>query len=173
MLSFYENEETETRGSDSQVIDFAEIWIALSLLVPGEGARVLEIDLTPRIEAACKQVLQRDAQGLELEWGDVTGAAKLATLPSSAEGKQFYIAWLKDRYAYNITRLNEAYGLESTSFTDLTENDFRQVDRKRPAVAEDDRLFLLDLAETVKQKLDAIFQSCAPGRKTAWKRSRT
>jgi hypothetical protein len=172
-MSFYEKEETETRGCWSQVIDLAEIWVVLSLLAPGEGPRVLEIDLVPRIEKSCKLVLQQGAQGVELEWGDTTGAVQFASLPSSTDGKQFYIAWLKDRYAYNIARLNEAYGLEATSFTDLTENDFRQVDRKRPAVAEDDRLFLADLAATIQQRVEAIIQSCAPGRKTAWKRSRT
>ncbi len=155
------------------MIDLAEIWITVTLLLPGESPRVLDLDLGGRIRAACAAVKQQDAVGIELEWGQPTGAAEIATQPSSSDGKQFYIAWLKDRYNYNIAKLNEAYGLESTSFTDLTENDFRRVDRKRPAVAEDDKRFLEDLAAAVKQKVDDLFQACAPSRKTAWKRSRT
>jgi len=155
------------------VIDVAEIWVALALLQNGEGPRLLEIDLAPRVEQACREVKKLEAVGLELEWGTTTGAPQIATMPSSADGKQFYIAWLKDRYAYNISRLNEAYGLDSTSFTDLTENNFLTVDRSRPKVVQDDRDFLTDLAATIKQRVDEMFQRCAPGVKTAWKRNRT
>lgn len=105
--------------------------------------------------------------------GDPTGAAELSTLNSASEGKQFYIGWLKDRYGYNIAKINEAYGLEMTSFSDLSESDFKKVDRTRKAVAEDDRLFLADLEVTLQQKVDEMFQACAAGLKTAWKRNRT
>jgi hypothetical protein len=60
---------------------------------------------------------------------------------SETPGKQMYVAYLKERYEYNIGRLNEAYGLEASAFTDLSESDFRTLDRKRPAVVEDDREF--------------------------------
>lgn len=176
-LSFYKNQETETRGLLRQVIDFAEIWVLLTILSPGEAPRVLEPDFTPklrlRVERACVAVRERPAAGAELEWGDGAGAAALGTLPSGSEGKQFYIAWLKDRYGYNIARINEAYGTEATSFSDLSENNFSRVDRARPAVAEDDKLFLADLEEMLKQKVDEMFQACSPGMKTAWKRNRT
>ena len=43
----------------------------------------------------------------------------------------------------------------------------------RTAFTADDKAFLTDLEESFKQKVDEMFQSCAPGRKTAWKRSRT
>ena len=155
------------------MIDLAEIWFVFTLLAPSEGARVMEIDFSPRVERACGEVKSRRADGIELDWGATTGAAQIATMSSASDGKQFYIAWLKDRYAYNISRLNEAYGLESTSFTDLTENDFSKVDRTRAAVKEDDRLFLIDLSATIKQKVDELFQRCSPSAKTAWKRNRT
>jgi len=159
------------------VIDFAEIWIAFALIGTADPARVLEIDflegLELRLRSACKATVDRNAEGLELEWGGKTGATELARLSSAAEGKQFYVSWLKDRYSYNIARLNEAYGIESTSFSDLAESDFRNVDRTRVAVREDDRLFLEYLASTMQQKVLEKFQSCAPGRKVAWKRNRT
>jgi hypothetical protein len=159
------------------VTDFAEIWIVLTLLNPGEGSRVLEPELDAslrlRVGRACEKVKLEGATGAELVMGQETGARHLAMQNSATEGKQFYIAWLKDRYGYNIAKINEAYGLEMTSFSDLSESDFRQVDRKRKAVAEDDRLFLLDLESMLKQKVDEMFQACAAGFKTAWKRNRT
>ncbi len=157
--------------------DFAEIWIVLTLLSPGEGPRVLEPEmeasLRSRVGRACEKAKTNGAIGAELEMGQETGAQQLAVQASATEGKQFYIAWLKDRYGYNIAKINEAYGLEMTSFSDLSESDFRQVDRKRKAVAEDDRLFLADLESMLKQKVDEMFQACAAGFKTAWKRKRT
>ncbi len=157
--------------------DFAEIWIVLTLLNPGEGPRVLEPEtetsLRSRVGHACEKVKAEGAVGAELEMGQETGALQLATLASASEGKQFYIGWLKDRYGYNIAKINEAYGLDMTSFSDLSESDFRQVDRKRKAVVEDDRLFLADLESMLKQKVDEMFQACAAGLKTAWKRKRT
>ena len=133
----------------------------------------MESALRLRVGRACEKAKIDGAIGAELEMGQQTGAAQLATQASATEGKQFYIGWLKDRYGYNIAKINEAYGLEMTSFSDLSESDFRQVDRKRKAVVEDDRLFLSDLESMLKQKVDEMFQACAAGLKTAWKRKRT
>ena len=159
------------------MIDFAELWIVLRLLEPGEASRLLEEELAPKLkqrtEAACSLARSQKADGLELDWGEVTGAAALARLGSATEGKQFYIAWLKDRYGYNIARLNAAYGLEFTSFSDLAESDFSKVDRSRKAVREDDKEFLVTLEQTMEQKLSDWLQACGSARKTAWKRSRT
>ena len=123
------------------------------------------------MERSC--TLLRGAVGVEIEWGDAAGASAIGTMASSSEGKQFYISWLKDRYRYNIAHINEAYGTEATSFSDLSENDFQKVDRRRPKVAEDDKLFLVDLEAMLKQKVDEMFQTCSPVPKTAWKRKRT
>lgn len=159
------------------MIDLADIFVLLTILNPGDAPQLLEADFAPKLRAkvdrSCTLVRQRAATGVELEWGDGAGAAAIATLPSSSEGKQFYIGWLKDRYRYNIAKINEAYGTESTSFSDLSENNFSKVDRSRPAVAEDDKLFLSDLEGMLKQKVDELFQACSPVPKTAWKRNRT
>lgn len=159
------------------MIDLADILVVLTILNPGDSPRVLEADFAPKLQVkvdrSCTLVRERAAVAVELEWGDGAGAAAIATLPSSSEGKQFYIAWLKDRYRYNIAKINESYGTEATSFSDLSENDFRKIDRSRPAVAEDDKLFLSDLEEMLKQKVDKLFQACSPAPKTAWKRNRT
>jgi hypothetical protein len=62
-----------------------------------------------------------------------------------APAKQQYVQFLKDLYGYNIGRLNEAYGLEAGSFTELLTYDYRRLDAQRPAVRRDDEAFLKTL----------------------------
>ena len=152
---------------------FAELWIALKILDGVSGADALALDLRPRIEKACADVKKNSAAGLQLEWGGDAGAGALRRLSSDSDGKQFYIAWLKDRYGYNVARVNQAYALESTSFSDLAESSFEKLDLTRVAVREDDAAFLVYLEATLKQRIDEMFQACAAGRKTEWKRNRT
>jgi len=70
-------------------------------------------------------------------------------------GKQQYVQYLKDLYGYNIGRLNEAYGLDAGSFTELLSYDYRRLDLQRPAVRRDDDAFLKIL---VTAALDAARQ---------------
>lgn len=107
---------------------------------------------------------------MELRWGKDFAAGDLRRLASSHDWKQFYVNWLKVRYAYNIAKLNAAYGLESTSFTDLTESDFKTLDAKREALKKDDKDFWPDFeAYLVAQ----VRESCpASVTSVAWKRSR-
>lgn len=62
-----------------------------------------------------------------------------------APAKQQYVQFLKELYGYNIGRLNEAYGLEAGSFTELLTYDYRRLDPQRPAVRRDDEAFLKSL----------------------------
>ncbi|MFN7541268.1 MAG: hypothetical protein ACK5TN_00495 [Acidobacteriota bacterium] len=157
------------------MIDLAEIWLTLSLLDATTAPRLLDADVQAsvreRVERSCKALRQSPEAHLELVWGGEVSAALLAAQPSASDSKQFYVAWLKDRYDYNIARLNAAYGLDSTSFSDLAELDFRQLDRSRPAVREDDALFLNLIASMTLDRVRSLLQSCAAGRKVAWKRS--
>lgn len=59
-----------------------------------------------------------------------------------APAKQQYVLFLKDLYGYNIGRLNDAYGLEAGSFTELLTYDYRRLDARREAVRRDDEGFL-------------------------------
>jgi hypothetical protein len=79
---------------------------------------------------------------------------------------------LKDRYAYNIARLNEAYGLEAAAFTDLVESDFRTLDRSRSAVKKDDADFYNVLEETLAQRVATLLSRCATGVKIRWEAAR-
>lgn len=63
-------------------------------------------------------------------------------LPAESPGRQQYVEFLKEKYAYNIESLNKAYGLSVSSFTELFSFDFRRLDKSRPAVTADDAAFL-------------------------------
>lgn len=70
-----------------------------------------------------------------------------------APAKQQYVQFLKDRYGYNIGRLNEAYGVDAGSFTELLTYDYNRLDPRRPAVRSDDEAFLKIL---IAAALDAV-----------------
>jgi hypothetical protein len=63
------------------------------------------------------------------------------------EAKVEYVEFLKETYGYNIDRLNAAYGLEASSFTDLYSFDYRALDGTRDAVRRDDAAFRRALNE--------------------------
>lgn len=96
---------------------------------------------------------------------DWTSARVTAMRRLSAEsaGKQQYVGFLKERYAYSIERVNEIYGLESTSFSDLLTEGFAALDTSRAAVAADDRQFLADCAARLAETLATELQSAHPG----------
>ncbi len=81
--------------------------------------------------------------------------------PESAS-KQQYVAFLKERYSYSIERVNELYGLESTSFTDLLTDKFTNFDSSRPAVLADDRLFLIEAAGRLAESLTEALKQAHP-----------
>lgn len=104
--------------------------------------------------------------------GSSDGVYKLSQLPDQQwleairrltggeAGKELYVGFLKDKYEYNINRLNEAYGLDSQSFTDLTGDPFKTLDRKRPAVESDDREMVATIRETVLRLLKEALARC-------------
>jgi len=71
------------------------------------------------------------------------------SLPEESEGKQQYLLFLKETYGYNIGDLNAAYGLDSTSFTDLAIVNWRLLDLGRVAVRKDDEAFLSSIAQVL------------------------
>ena len=77
-------------------------------------------------------------------------------MPEDAPAKQQYVQFLKELYGYNIGKLNEAYGLNAGSFTELLNYDYRGLDLGRPAVEKDDALFLKTLTQAA---LDAARQT--------------
>ena len=93
----------------------------------------------------------RNEANVEYTWSGA-GPAHLGLirrLPDEAPGKQQYVEFLKETYGYNIDRLNAAYGLSASSFTDLYSLDYRSLDTTRPSVRRDDLAFLSSLNEVL------------------------
>ncbi len=90
----------------------------------------------------------------------VTAMRKLTT---ESAGKQQYVGFLKERYAYSIERVNQIYGLESTSFSDLLIESFTHLDLARPEVAADDRQFLTETASRLAEAIAGTLHTGHPG----------
>jgi hypothetical protein len=93
----------------------------------------------------------RNEANAEYAWGGA-GPAHLGLmrrLPDEAPGKQQYVEFLKETYGYNIDRLNAAYGLSASSFTDLYSLDYRSLDTTRRSVRQDDLAFLKSVNEVL------------------------
>jgi hypothetical protein len=114
---------------------------ALSLSPVDVFSEAVQTSIRAKVQQACEAV---DTAAMGREWVDFTRG-----LDSEADGKQAYVGFLKERYEYNIGRLNEAYGLDAQSFTELTSMNFKSLDRTRKAVVEDDTAFLFSLREIV------------------------
>jgi len=93
----------------------------------------------------------RNEPNVEYTWtgATITHLELIRSLPDEAPGKQQYVEFLKEAYGYNIDRLNAAYGLQASSFTDLYSFDYRALNRSREAVRRDDAAFLRALNETL------------------------
>ena len=85
-------------------------------------------------------------------------------LPAEADGKQAYIGFLKDRYEYTIARVNEAYGVDYSSFTDLTAFDFLSIERDRPVVMKDDEAFIQTMRDIAARISGEELTKCKPNR---------
>jgi len=73
------------------------------------------------------------------------GAPPVSTirgLTGGEDGKELYVQFLKDRYDYNITRVNQVYRQDASSFSELLGRDFRQADGASESVRRDDAAFL-------------------------------
>ncbi len=125
--------------------------------------------LRSRIRAACQAARANpNFIGYSLtsapEW-DPAGVAAIRRLGPDHAAKQQYVDFLKDQYAYNIGRLNQAYGLDSPSFTDLAAFPFAGLDAARQAVRDDDHAFLGWIAEVLYRAAAEEHRRCDPNRR--------
>jgi hypothetical protein len=125
------------------------------------AAALVVVSLTPwpdPFDEAFLRRLPKLAAAEEVEFRPVPAREwvnAVRRLPEDAPAKQQYVQFLKDLYGYNIGLVNQAYGLEAGSFTELLSYDYRQLDTQRPAVRRDDEAFLKIL---VNAALDAARQ---------------
>lgn len=102
------------------------------------------------VGAAFQQDLEKTAKArcgrefrVALGTPDVVGLVRGFT--GGEEGKELYVQFLKDRHGYAVARVNEIYGTDVASFTELLTERFPRVDRARREVQADDGAFLEEL----------------------------
>ena len=137
---------------------------ALELITVGQDP--FDDELMTAVEKAIQRGKQRsNLVGYTWSVSDWTPARVTAMRKLSAEsaGKQQYVGFLKERYAYSIERVNQIYGLESTSFSDLLIESFAQLDLARPEVAADDRQFLAETASRLAEAIAGTLHTAHPG----------
>lgn len=122
------------------------------------AAALVVISLSPwpdPFDSAFLRQLPRAAKAEEVEFRPAPSREwvhAVRRMREEAPAKQQYVQFLKDLYGYNIGPLNEAYGLDAGSFTELLTYDYRRLDPGRPAVRRDDETFLKAL---ISAALDA------------------
>lgn len=112
------------------------MWTLLLLLAAEQdwlGAHFRR-ELTAKAEAECGRTFR-------VPLGKEPPVRAIRGLVGGEDGKEIYVHFLKERYGYNIARVNEVYGREATSFTELLTDSFRDVDERRGKVVEDDAAF--------------------------------
>ena len=137
---------------------------ALELITVGQDP--FDDELMTAVEKAIQRGKQRsNLVGYTWSVSDWTPARVTAIRKLSAEsaGKQQYVGFLKERYAYSIERVNQIYGLASTSFSDLLIESFAQLDLARPEVAADDRQFLAETASRLAEAITDTLHTAHPG----------
>ena len=68
---------------------------------------------------------------------------------TDSPGKQQYIQFLKETYSYSIGDVNKAYGIDSTSFTDLGQFNWNTAKLEAPKPRKDDEEFLGGIAQVL------------------------
>lgn len=126
---------------------FAHFLLPVDLFSEAEQAKI-----RAKVRQSCEAV---DLQSIDRKWVEAIRA-----LPPESDGKQAYVSFLKERYDYTIARLNEAYGLDFQSFTDITSFDFKTLDRKRAAVEKDDEAFTETIREIVERLSKEGLKDC-------------
>lgn len=109
------------------------------------AAALVVISLTPWPDPFDAAFAAQVPRGREVEFRPAPSrdwVHAVRRMREEAPAKQQYVQFLKDLYGYNIGRLNEAYGLEAGSFTELLTYDYRRLDAGREAVRRDDEAFL-------------------------------
>lgn len=83
----------------------------------------------------------------------------IRALPAGASGKNRYVAFLREQFGGDVTRLNASYGTTLARFDDLAALDFSSLDRSRADVLAHDRAFLRLIARAYFQTLGQAFRA--------------
>lgn len=83
-------------------------------------------------------------------------------LHGDSPGKQQYVQFLKETYNYSIGDVNKAYGIDSTSFTDLGQFDWKTAILDAPKPRNDDEEFLGWIAQALFNTAAAAIRGADP-----------
>lgn len=72
---------------------------------------------------------------------------ELRNRPPDSPGRQRYVRFVVKRYAGDVDKLKEYYGLQATAYDDLIDQDFSHVPLGHPTVMEDDQTFLAEILD--------------------------
>ncbi|HEY3739954.1 MAG TPA: hypothetical protein VGL53_08915 [Bryobacteraceae bacterium] len=120
------------------------------------------VDATARYEAAARVAcaVPKPPGFIGYRWILPPVAGELRMLTGTSEGKQIYIGFLKSQYGYQIARLNEDYGTDAQSFTELLESPMARVDATRAKVRRDDAEFDRDARHDMLSGIVAALRQC-------------
>ena len=131
------------------------MWAWLFLLA-GSGdwlGAEFEGELAAKARTACGKEF-----GVSL--GTKSPVAAVRALVKGEESKEIYVQFLKDRHGYLIGRVNEIYGEDATSFTELLTRAFHTVDEKKREVRDDDAAFGEVLMARWKRAVERGWKEC-------------
>jgi hypothetical protein len=111
---------------------------AIPLLPDGRFEDVFDPEVQQQIRATCAERVKRFKESAHVvayvwtaipEWNRAW-VQWFRTQHADSPGKQQYIQFLKETYSYSIGDVNKAYGIDSTSFTDLGQLSWTAIDHK-------------------------------------------
>ncbi|MEO8126793.1 MAG: hypothetical protein ABJF23_08120 [Bryobacteraceae bacterium] len=128
--------------------------IAVPLLERHEYADVFDPEVEEQIRRKCSSAAKSSAEFVAYTFTAIPPWTRAWTdwfraLPTDSPGKQQYVLFLKETYKYSIGDVNKTYGIDSTSFTDLGQFNWKEakLDAERPRA--DDEEFLGWIAQSL------------------------
>ena len=127
----------------------------IPLLHNNEFADVFDPDVQEQIRVKCFSRAMQAAAGFvvytftEIPPWNRAWVNWFRGLQGDSPGKQQYVQFLKETYNYSIGDVNKAYGIDSTSFTDLGQFNWNAATLDAPKPRQDDEEFLGWIAQAL------------------------
>ena len=129
--------------------------VPIPLLHNNEFADVFDPEVQQQIRAKCSSRAKNAATGLvaytftEIPPWNRAWVNWFRWRHGDSPGKQQYVQFLKETYNYSIGDVNKAYGIDSTSFTDLGQFNWNGARLNAPKPQKDDEEFLGWIAQAL------------------------
>ncbi len=142
--------------------------VPVPLLHDDEFADVFDAEVQEQIRAKCSSHARKEANGFvaytftEIPPWNRSWANWIRAQHGDSAGKQQYVQFLKETYNYSIGDVNRAYGIDSTSFTDLGQFNWNGAVLDAPKPREDDEEFLGWIAQALYSTAAAAIRKADP-----------